>query len=612
MNASTTCRLICVLIASLGVLIPARSLAAADIEAIVRFGDSEPVSEFKNAQPSNAVTSFSRASHFSAFFWGAGGPGPFFMNFAAPEGVLVEQGVLFEANFRKVFSLGRLIYISSITAGGEATAVDLQITVTLNKPAGLTEPLIFTLPLTITTFREDIGGQVFGTGGEIAFPPTFPTVAWTVNNTLYRLTLLGFGSLDVNGTFTPVSSLVLPSGGDIVTTADLFAVIEPTCETANVVPIPEAISNLGTCGPASLGRKTPRWGRFGVRPVLEFDSGDKLEVICAESSVFSQGSFQMLYTPAGSNTKLRVGLCPFEGGCNIAAFVHSGDQDNNGKPDCLLKTLWISKDYGKNDEFPWNPWTGVINPFEDKLDWAEMIYDVTTGQLTKTDYKFEYLGGVTLLPSDLCTNPATFNFFKPEGGLPVATAVTDPPLGPETEAFFDAVLARLAEIPPSGIPMGEDRSKRCDFNGDGRCDAADVQILESALGKCRGEVGYHPQADIDGSGCVDAQDRFHLFEADQDGDGVPDTADNCPYVFNPDQTDTDGDGVGDACESRVVGDLDNDGDVDLDDLNTLLAARNTAATGPNDPRDLDHDGRITVLDARKLVLLCTRPKCATK
>jgi Dockerin type I domain len=70
--------------------------------------------------------------------------------------------------------------------------------------------------------------------------------------------------------------------------------------------------------------------------------------------------------------------------------------------------------------------------------------------------------------------------------------------------------------------------------------------------------------------------------------------------------------VGDACTSRVVGDLDNDGDVDSNDLNILLAARNTPAIGPNDRRDLDHDGRITALDARKLTLLCTRFNCATE
>ena len=34
---------------------------------------------------------------------------------------------------------------------------------------------------------------------------------------------------------------------------------------------------------------------------------------------------------------------------------------------------------------------------------------------------------------------------------------------------------------------------------------------------------------------------------DQDGDGVPDTIDNCPTVANPDQISTYGDTLGDAC-----------------------------------------------------------------
>jgi hypothetical protein len=39
------------------------------------------------------------------------------------------------------------------------------------------------------------------------------------------------------------------------------------------------------------------------------------------------------------------------------------------------------------------------------------------------------------------------------------------------------------------------------------------------------------------------------------------------------------------------------------DLGSILAARNTPALGPNDPRDLDGDGMITILDARKFLLL---------
>jgi hypothetical protein len=79
---------------------------------------------------------------------------------------------------------------------------------------------------------------------------------------------------------------------------------------------------------------------------------------------------------------------------------------------------------------------------------------------------------------------------------------------------------------------------------------------------------------------------------DPSNTGLPTTADFCdasPMVT-----------FSDAVEP---GELDGDCDVDLDDLALLLTRRNTPATGPDDPFDLDRDGRITVLDARKLALL---------
>ena len=53
-------------------------------------------------------------------------------------------------------------------------------------------------------------------------------------------------------------------------------------------------------------------------------------------------------------------------------------------------------------------------------------------------------------------------------------------------------------------------------------------------------------------------------------------------------------------------DADGDNDVDRSDILEIMAARNTPATGPDDPRDADGDGVITVLDARKCVLQIPR------
>ncbi len=54
------------------------------------------------------------------------------------------------------------------------------------------------------------------------------------------------------------------------------------------------------------------------------------------------------------------------------------------------------------------------------------------------------------------------------------------------------------------------------------------------------------------SGDDDAGDRSgsaYVFSFDTDEDGIPDDADNCPTVFNPDQADVNGDGFGDVCVS---------------------------------------------------------------
>ncbi|XVJ70990.1 MAG: hypothetical protein HEQ39_16240 [Rhizobacter sp.] len=59
----------------------------------------------------------------------------------------------------------------------------------------------------------------------------------------------------------------------------------------------------------------------------------------------------------------------------------------------------------------------------------------------------------------------------------------------------------------------------------------------------------------------------------------------------------------------IPGDLDGDGDIDRDDVGIVFSARGQTALSASDPRDLDGDGKITALDSRKAMQLCTRPGC---
>ncbi|HZN03383.1 MAG TPA: thrombospondin type 3 repeat-containing protein, partial [Candidatus Polarisedimenticolia bacterium] len=94
-------------------------------------------------------------------------------------------------------------------------------------------------------------------------------------------------------------------------------------------------------------------------------------------------------------------------------------------------------------------------------------------------------------------------------------------------------------------------------------------VLESGLPPGEWTInltGRDPLGLTDSASITIFVDEFHTeTPSDRDGDGVTDTADNCPGVPNPSQADSDGDGVGDVCDNcpflvnRYQSDMDEDG-----------------------------------------------------
>jgi len=140
-----------------------------------------------------------------------------------------------------------------------------------------------------------------------------------------------------------------------------------------------------------------------------------------------------------------------------------------------------------------------------------------------------------------------------------------------------------------------------DTDGDGIPDPAD---------DCPA-VADPQQLDGDGDGVGDACDNCPTTpnpdQRDRDGDGIGDACDNCPATPNPDQRDSNGDGIGDACQPGSMPPPDTDGDgvpdavdncptvanpsqADSDGDGVGDACDNCPSTPNPDQRDTDGDG----------------------
>lgn len=142
-------------------------------------------------------------------------------------------------------------------------------------------------------------------------------------------------------------------------------------------------------------------------------------------------------------------------------------------------------------------------------------------------------------------------------------------------------VTAIAMDPSTGAVLGRGL---IDGNGEGTID----------LGDFKGKNVLVRVASPDGS-----VSQAAAIETDTDGDGVPDSRDNCVAVPNPTQLDTDGDGYGNACDA----DLNNDGFVNSLDL----ALMRTQFGKRGVPGDLNGDGIVNSLDIARFGTLFGKP-----
>lgn len=110
---------------------------------------------------------------------------------------------------------------------------------------------------------------------------------------------------------------------------------------------------------------------------------------------------------------------------------------------------------------------------------------------------------------------------------------------------------------------------------------------------CASQLPTHPAANDTGGTAAPT--------TDQDGDGVPNTTDNCPAKGNADQADADGDGKGDICDVPPPPDADSDGIGDA--VDNCPAISNAAQT------DSDGDGLGDACDSNNDTGGGTSPRC---
>ena len=118
--------------------------------------------------------------------------------------------------------------------------------------------------------------------------------------------------------------------------------------------------------------------------------------------------------------------------------------------------------------------------------------------------------------------------------------------------------------------------------------------LESFLSQARLQSRYNWRTEYTAGKAIPYfQAGFGINDADSDG--VADSVDNCPAVYNPSQADSDGDGIGNVCDS----DCPNlDGVDPVGGIDFAIFADDWRQTGPGKPGDLTGNGIVDINDLK--------------
>jgi hypothetical protein len=185
---------------------------------------------------------------------------------------------------------------------------------------------------------------------------------------------------------------------------------------------------------------------------------------------------------------------------------------------------------------------------------------------------------VTSEPFSVSNKPPVASILSPESGSTVTDSAVLRGLGYDPEGFglegaslqwfsdVDGPIGEGTDLSTDGLTPGVHTITLVvtDAEGNTASDSIEMTLADNCPG-----VFNADQTDADGDGLGNACDT------DDDNDGVPDEEDNCFIAYNPDQTDTDGDGVGDACDtSPAVG-----GVADLPDVSDSAGRNYVAIAG---------------------------------